>query len=392
MSAPDPRGEPMPATGAAERSTALTPLPPSARRPPAGRWRIGRFLGLGIWDWIFVLFGWLTVFYAIAIVAEAVQTGDWDIDYMPITAGIPFILVGWRAVRVSEQGAAAVARLDEDAGLVLAEGDSFDLLRMELARGVRNRRIGLAVALALLMTGVLIALVAGGQIDAVGSGWIILLGPVLVTAGAALGALVGGIWGNGRLLRVLDARGAHFAGVLTRETRRTLARMKSLFALGFWATTILCHWFIAWFGAWALGLGRDYVENYAGLFCVLFAVSLILFYFAGYRPIVAFLHRLEAIYGGRGAQDGVDAQLRQARQDLERLQGRDPPAEADLKAFIAEKGADPIGKGVLSVAFARGVLAWQILCFIGAGLFTYSTFSRSGPVAPAAFFHVLPFG
>ncbi|MFG1201791.1 hypothetical protein V5F29_05305 [Xanthobacter aminoxidans] len=344
-----------------------------------------RVFGLTAWDLIFVAFGWLTLFYAVAIIAQALRTGDWEIDYMPIVAGVPFILVGWRAVRVNEQVIAAIERLDDDAGLVLAEGDSFDAVKAELGALVRRRQIVVAAGLGLLMAGVLAALVQANEIAAIGSGLIYLLGAVLIGVGAALGVLVGSLWGNGQVLDVLDRRKAHFAGVLTRETRRTLARLASVFRFGFVATTILCQWFAVWFLGWLLGLwGTTYRELFIQPFIVLMIVSLVIFLLAGFRPFLSFLGRLNALYGGAGAAQGIRRQVEQARLDLSAE--TDPAARHDLTAFIAEKEADPIARGLLTRAFAWSVLAWNGLCLAG-GLFVLAAGGAGGQ--KAALLHLL---
>jgi hypothetical protein len=320
------------------------------------RWKA---FGFGLWDWMFVVFIWLTVFYAGYIVAEASQTGDWGIDFMPITAGLFVIVIGWPAVRIGEEMAVIIERLDDDGGIVLADGSSIDIARNAIIAWVRRLQLLCAVGLAIAVGAIFAGLTISSEIAAANSAWIYLLGPVMIGVGAVLGVLLGSICGYGRVLSLLEANGARFAGVITRQTRETLAGLKSIFVYGFWATVVLCHWFLAWFAFW-LVLRMDwggYYELYRIHFLAFLFISVVFFWFGGYRPIMALLGRLEEMHGGPAARAGVEQQIRQAEVDLLVVKD-DPVATHELQVFLEEKRADPIASGYVTQTMVRAMAAW----------------------------------
>ncbi len=368
--APSESEEPAPAqTASARGGGEVTPF--RGISPFLSRWRAP--LGLTLWDWLFIFFAWLTLFWFLIVSLAGWTDQDPGFDFMPVTAGIPILFLGWQAVHIGDAVANAIRGLDDDAGLILREGASVEELREEIETGgARVAYLGAACIAVVMSLGFVGGILSGNLPWQSASDLVmtIALGAVLIGVGAVMGYLLGRLVGYGRIFSVMEKRGVRFTPVPSREFRLALSALEAIFRYSFWATVVMCHWFAAWFIAWLLGFER-YREAYQILFAVLLAISLGFYVFAAWRPARAFRNRLAAVYGGAEVQAGFESQRALATADLAKLDRDDPGAE-ELQAFIIDKRSDPMSSLLTSRLLLNGMLLWLVamlgLAVVVAGL------------------------
>jgi hypothetical protein len=342
-------------------------LPPALERlRSTGRWQADYpepLLRLSAGDWLFVGFVWFVIFWAVFITFDNFAPNSTiGFDYLPVAAGIPVVLVGWRALRVKVRVDEAVRELSGGAGLDVT-GD-IERFRAELGRRVRLWSLGSGAAITLAFATYFAWAITTGLLEvgttATEISLFALMVIVCLSAGFVVGFLLGRLLGYGKVLSVMRDTGVAIARIETPQARSAIRRMEDVLRYAFIATIVMCHWFSIWFGFWLLGFddGRDYRANFWVLFIMLWTVSFGFYLFAARGPTVAFQRRLEEIRGGPEAQQARERQLDEARDDLKRLQTAQMDErhrraeEHELQAFIQEFEA----RGALSHLPRRWIL------------------------------------
>src|SRR5262249_52788515 len=102
---------------------------------------------LTLFDWIFVVFALVTVWYLFGNIFEWLRGNVGDL--MPLLAGIPIVVVGWLALRLGIRLQHAVDRLDDGAGLANASAISIQAFHRDLGNKVRiwSMALGLVVSI-----------------------------------------------------------------------------------------------------------------------------------------------------------------------------------------------------------------------------------------------------
>jgi hypothetical protein len=273
-------------------------------------------------DWFFVGCAWLTAAWAFYIGNDTFGGNDAvGFDFLPVAAGLPTVLAGWRATRIKVTIDAAVDGLLNGAGLDL-KGD-IDAFEAALKRRVKfwSRATGLAIAVCFV--GYLVW--AFNKFDPAGPGFVVLLFAVCIGIGFQIGRMLGSMLGYGQILSVMRDAGVAIGSIDTEQARRAIGRIEEILNYFFWLTTAMCHWFAIWFVAWFLGFDDDryYRAYYSWLFIALWAVSFALYLFSARAPILAFRARLTDLHGGTEGEAARRRQLAEAQEDLKRLSDSD---------------------------------------------------------------------
>jgi len=360
-------------------------LPKWAKPPPARAPRYTEPLAqLTAGDWVFVCFAATVILWTVYITIGELTESDFDFDFLPVAAGVPIVLMGWRLLRVKEQVDEVVRGLSGGAGLDLI-GD-IERFESELGRRARLWSLGSGAAIAFVFAGFLAWAVTTGLYRVEGTvGDIflfVLLLTVCVVAGFIIGGLLGRLLGCGQILMVMRDTGITIGRIDTPQARSAIDRMEDVLRYAFIATVAMCHWFALWFGFWFLG-GRNYRATYWVLFILLWAVSYGFYLFAARAPTIAFQLRLDEIRGGPDAQQARQRQLDEARDDLARLRQinreRHFEEEQELEAIVKEFEARGAPRR-LPPRWALDLIAiWIAVLLIGSLVFSL----RSAVPAPA---------
>lgn len=390
-------------------------LPSRQARPPGGpdrsrgERRRGRVRSpeplarLSWFDWLFVFFAWLTLFWAVFITLDTLDPEitpetlaperpepAHGFDFMPVLVGIPVVFFAWRAVGIGDAVADAVERLEDGAGLDIKGEYSVRDFYAALSRTVRNWSLGSGAVIGVGMSVGFGALLAAGLLDfgtaPLEIALTIALGGLMIGVGAVLGYLLGRLAGYGHFFGVMERHGIEFA-VTTRDSRSALGRLDGVFRYAVVVTVVLCHWFAAWFVAWALGYDtRDYRATYQVVFLILFFLSFGFYLSGAWRPARAFAQRLDTLAGGALGRAALERQLAEAAEDRRLLDvprpNRSQFNEAkELDGFIVEKRAQRLRSPLSNRWLLDGLALWigLLLAFAVA-----STMLRFGQADPGA--------
>ncbi|TIM05509.1 hypothetical protein [Mesorhizobium sp.] len=268
---------------------------------------------LTLTDWFFVFCGWLTAAWAFYICIDTFSgTKATGFDFLPVAAGVPTVLGGWRAAKMHSMITAALEGLLKGAGLDL----SGDMAAFEAALKRRVKLWSLATGTAI--AGCFGAYLGWALYKFGTAGLFFLLAVVCVAIGFQIGRMLGSLLGYGQILTVMRDTGIAIGSIDTEQARRAIARIEELLSYTFWLTAGMCHWFALWFVFWFLGFD-DYRAAHSGLFIAFWMVSYALYLFAARSPILAFRARLSELQGGPEGQAARQRQLAEAREDLARL-------------------------------------------------------------------------
>lgn len=335
---------------------------------------------LGLTDWTFVLFAWLTVGYLVFIVAELLVHPKADFDFMPVAAGVFIVPIGWLAVRLRNRTVGAVDGLDDGAALSLPDEGSFPKFQSDFAREVRRWKLIVSAAvLIVIVCGFIHFLYKNGMFE--GDNLLssnaelfggVVLGVVMVSAAAVIGSLLGSLVGYGLLHRVMARHHIALAGLATPQAREAVQILEGVFGYAVLATSALCQWLGAWLLAWNLGFDSNgYAEMWYGMFAILWPISFALFLVAGLFPSFPFQRRIDALYGGTEARLALDRQIADANRDragiLAGIQAgnwRLRPDLADLDRFIQAKQERQFRSPLLRPPVLYGVLACNLALIV----------------------------
>lgn len=303
---------------------------------------------LGMLDWIFVFLGCLTLWYFVFILLELRnEHSALGFDFMPVTAGLALVPLGWRAARVSDQVGLAITGLNNGAAFSTPDQDSLEEFLADLHRWVRRWRWGTGTGIALVMAVGFVYAAANDvpieELSAMMLGLVGLLALVMLATGGLVGSLLGALVGYGQLHRVLARHGIKLAGVSTAEARTAIRGLESVSGYAVLATTVLCQWMAAWFLMWHLGFDpNQYSELWYGLYLVLWLISFSLYVVAALWPSLSLQRRLDELYESADARHALDQQMLEAQRDLTELraairdgQWRRRAELNDLERFIA---------------------------------------------------------
>jgi hypothetical protein len=290
------------------------------------------------YDWIFLFLAWLTGWYLVLITNEAfAANSNLGFDFLPVVAGVPVVILGWRAVRLREQVDEAVAALDEGAGLVITEENSFATFMLDLKKTIRWWGLALALIVDIVMVAGLAYVVVAGFVD-VDQGPVmlvltVLLVAVMVGVGFLIGQLLGHLIGFGQLNSVMLRHGISIAGLSTVGARSAMRSLEGVFRFSVLTSMVMCGWFVVWWVTWHVGLDpHKYRKAYSGLFLAFWAVSFGVFLFAGRRPALGFQRMIDELYGGADRRRSIDRQLKAATQERATLakSGVRTPQQRDI--------------------------------------------------------------
>jgi hypothetical protein len=356
-------------------------------RQRAGWRTVSLYLGRRKWSYIFGAFVWALVWYATMDLLKLwVPESQWDFDIMPVVAGIPIILVGWRAVALDRQLRDSIDNFDDGAAFAFPAGKpGARRIFLEDVRGtIRwwSRTTAAVITASAIVATISIAMSAfeAGNDFAVYPALLLAVGVPLIAL--PVGVLLGQLVGFAQLLRVMDRNGIALAGLATPQAREALRGLEGIFTFAVIATMVMCLWFAAWWVAWAFGLDPfDYEADWKSRMLVWWALSVILFILAAAWPAWRFRRRVVGLSGGPEGKRAIEDQVRQAEADLQRL--RQAAAEkpryrreqiADLERFIANLKDQRIGTWVLDERLHAALLTLNLMLFLLPPLLTGKPF------------------
>ncbi|KQT58250.1 hypothetical protein ASG52_22650 [Methylobacterium sp. Leaf456] len=335
----------------------------------------GRLAGFGAMDWVFVFLAWLTLWYlALNILDHLAPVPQRPFDVLPVLAGIPVVILGWKAVRLREDLDETVDRLDDGAGLV-SSGDTAILAFSTAFRTSLDlsARVAGGTVAAIMIVGFVYAIMTSLLPDTMNTAWwilFILLGFVMVSVGFIVGQLLGRFVGFGFLNRVMERHQVTFASLSTPGAQRAVRSMERLLTYALLTTMTLCHWFALCFAMWTLGYLQDY-DNWETLYFVLWMISISLYLGAAWFPGLKFSQRLDRLYGDQTVRAALDSQLVEAKAELDQLRKASDGSRrsdyeiAELTRFIASLSASRFRSFWLKPVLLHGFLAWNIVLFLG---------------------------
>jgi hypothetical protein len=346
-------------------------------------WRksVIKHFGVQKWSYIFAAFVWALVWYAIMnVLTIMLRTmpgfGDiapFPIDPMPIVAGLPIIIVGWRAVTLGDELRLAVQDFDDGAAFVFPAGKpgTRRVFLEDLKKTVTwySRIVSVGI-FALCLVGVL-SITATNGLNATD-----LFGTVLLIVGAPLialpiGMLLGQLVGYAQFVRIMDRNGIALAGLSTPQARTALRGLENVHAFAVVALSVLCFWFAAWWALWMFGYGEGYEQVWRTQFLMLWIVAIGLFIAAGVWPAWSFRRRVAELTGGEEGREAINSQIKQATEDLARWQ--DVSSETsrqqrerivELKRFIANLNDQRIGSWLLDPRFHAALVVLNLLILV----------------------------
>jgi hypothetical protein len=324
----------------------------------------------------FVAAGWLTLTYFIFIVMDQFRnrwTGDFD--FMPITAGIPCVWLGWRAVRLDRDVRSAVAGLEAGAGLVVLDEGAINEFESELNSAVSWWGCAVGVLIALIMAAIFYLIIKSGLRRSEVDWQNLVLAPVMIGAGVLMGSLLGRLAAFGQLFRIMRKHRIQFAGLSTPAARDAIRRLESVFQSAMLFTNILCLWFAAWWVAWHVGY-REYEYEWKWPFLTLWGVSYVLYLATTLWPALAFRRGLDRLYGGYDIQHAFELAVADAKEDLAELERvpQAPPRRqraeiAQQKNYIADLEQRRFRSWLFSPYVLFGLAIWNVLLIVVPSLF-----------------------
>lgn len=303
-------------------------------------------------DWLFIFFTYITIGYLVFNLLEmwSSESNEFSFDFMPIAAGGPAILMGWRAVKLRESIRNGMTSLANGAGLDVPEGSSLDAMMKDFQRRIRLWSWSFGIFIMVLnFAG--FWYIAGDQIlsffqqasDTAQKGrpvepqfpfQAIFLGAVMSLGGLFIGWLLGGLIGYGRLFNVMDKHKVKFSTVATKAASHAMRWVEEAFDYSFQATALLCLWFAAWWTAWRFGFSI-YKGTYESFFLILWLVCIVLLLSTAWLPARLLNRRLDILQGGEEGRVANAAQIALASADLVALRGSKTLEVTELEALIA---------------------------------------------------------
>lgn len=251
------------------------------------------------------------------------HASPFPVDFMPLIAGVPIIIVGWRAVALGNRLETAIDNFDDGAAFVFPAGQAGAkktfLNDLKKAISWYSKLVSAAVFL-ISLTGVILLTSING-VDHVDLFITFLLIVGVPAIALPIGTLLGRLLGYGQFVRIMDRNGIELAGLSTPQAREALRELESVHVFAIIALTVLCFWFSGWWITWGLGYALGYENMWRTQFLVLWIVSIGLFVAAGIWPAWSFRRRVAELAGGTEGRLARQEQIRQAKTDLEHWQG-----------------------------------------------------------------------
>jgi hypothetical protein len=359
--------------------------PPEARLDTSMRALVASFARVQPLEWMFVGFGWLTLAYLTFVVVEQLRPevhsptgqpyGRWPFDILPVFAGVCVVVFGWRALRLGANVAAVIEKLDTDAGLVEQRDVTIAAFKDLLKKEIAKRQIWAAAAVAsLLMAGYASMFLAGNlsfNEGAIGAGFAILLGIVMLVSGACIGYLLGRLWGNGRLPAVMEEYGIVFSGLTSAKAQQAMEALEDVYVYAELATMIVCHWFALWWILFSLRIDPIHYEQWTYMFVACWAFGLGFFLVGARAPAIALSQNRDANGASVGEQNELRRKmLREAQEDLARLTALPTPSRTDqlesrdLELYISQLEAARVGKPSLNRRFLDFLIVENLVLFL----------------------------
>lgn len=307
---------------------------------------VRRHFAVQKWSYIFASFVWALVWYTIMNILTIMlqkmpdfqDAAPFPVDPMPLIAGLPIIIVGWRAVRLGDQLRLAVQDFDDGAAFVFPVGkpganrDFLEDLKKTITWYSRIVSVGI---FALTLVSVLSITVINGlnAADLFVTALLIVGVPLIALP---IGTLLGQLVGYAQFVRIMDRNGIALAGLSTPQARSALRGLENVHAFAIIALSVLCFWFAAWWVLWMLGYSETYEQVWRTPFLVLWIVSISLFTAAGAWPAWSFRRRVAELTGGEEGHKAIDSQIKQATDDLKRWQDLSSEKTRQQRERIAE--------------------------------------------------------
>ncbi|MBW8298485.1 MAG: hypothetical protein K0M60_02655 [Hydrogenophaga sp.] len=327
------------------------------------------------WSYVFSAFIWAFVWYATMNLLTYFQ-GDYSPfpqDVMPLIAGLPIIVVGWRAVALAGKLEHAVGDFDDGAAFVFPSGKvgAFGAFLADFRNSIRwwSRVISAAIVIVSVAGVLLLTSFAGSDLIHRPLGLLLILGVPLIAL--PIGNLLGQLMGFGQFTRIMDRHEIKLAGLSTPQARNALRVLEDVRIFAVLAPLVMCYWFAGWWIAWDLDYGTDYRDLWRTQFVVLWMVSIALYIFVGLLPARSFRKRITELSGGAEGKTARDEQIRLAEADLNHWQ--QPSAEhsrhqrqriAELELFIANLKDQRIESRLLDMRLLLALLAVNLLILI----------------------------
>ncbi|TIP25748.1 MAG: hypothetical protein E5X67_23430 [Mesorhizobium sp.] len=298
------------------------------------------------WAYIFAAFVWALVWYAamnvLTIALERIpglgEAAPFPVDIMPLIAGVPIIIVGWRAVALGNRLEKAIDNFDDGAAFVFPAGQAGAKKKFlnDLKKTISwySKLVSAAIFLISLAGVILLTSINGADSVDFFITFLLIVGVPAIAL--PIGTLLGRLLGYGQFVRIMDRNGIELAGLSTPQAREALRELESLHVFAIIALTVLCFWFAGWWITWGLGYGLEYKSMWRTQFLVLWFVSIGLFTAAGIWPAWSFRRRVAKLAGGPEGRHAREEQIRQARADLEHWQGATPQKSRQQRERIAE--------------------------------------------------------
>lgn len=304
------------------------------------------------WAYVFAAFVWALVWYAVmnvlTVALERIpglgEVAPFPVDVMPLIAGVPIIIVGWRAVALGSRLEEAIGNFDDGAAFVFPAGQAGAMKKFmsDLRRTISwYSKLVSAVIFLISLTGVIL-LTSINDLDSAHLFISFLLIVGVPAIALPIGTLLGRLLGYGQFVRIMGRNGIALAGLSTPQARAALRELESVHAFAIIALSVLCFWFAGWWISWGLGYGLEYESMWRTQFLVLSLVSISLFITAGIWPAWSFRRRVAELSGGTAGRHAREEQIRQANADLVLWQGATAQKArqqreriVELKRFIA---------------------------------------------------------
>lgn len=277
------------------------------------------------WFYVFGAFVWALVWYGsmnLMSFIQGEQFSGFPVDVMPLIAGVPIIIVGWRAVAIGDKLEAALHDFDDGAAFTIPPGKPGVLTAFiaDLRRSiVWWSRIISAVIVFISLAGVL-TFARQSNSDSIHQFLAVLLVLGVPLIAFPIGTLLGQLLGFSRLNHVIRRHGITLAGFSTPQSRDAWRALAGIRTFAVIAPLIMCYWFAGWWIAWSLGIGSNYGFLWKTQFLMLWLVSIAILVFAGIIPAHNFKKMLEQTSGGAQGRAARQRQVSEAEDDLKQWQ------------------------------------------------------------------------
>ncbi|AIC31318.1 hypothetical protein IE4771_PE00092 (plasmid) [Rhizobium etli bv. mimosae str. IE4771] len=329
------------------------------------------------WTYVFGAFIWALVWYGSMVLMSFIQGEDlsgFPVDVMPLIAGVPIIVVGWRGVALGGRLEDALHDFDDGAAFSFPSnkpGVLKDFLA-DFRRSIKWWSRIISVAIALISLAGVIALASWQGEDIIHQLLAVMLVIGVPLIAWPIGNLLGQLMGFGRLNRIMTRHGIGLAGVSTPQARDALLVLEQVRIFAAIAPLIMCYWFAGWWIAWSLGVAGDYAELWKTQFFILWMVSIVLFIFVGIIPAHGFKQMVLGLSGGEEGRAARQEQIDQAEKDLEQWQQSSASRSrhqrqriAELEFFIRNLKEQKIESRLLNVKLLLALLIVNLLILVG---------------------------